>query len=158
LNKYLRLLNTLQQQAITLPKLSTFGLHALLRAVIDRKHINSSITIHLAFGVSEKMLTGPESQLRQVFFVIFQNALDAMGGPNRTLTVRTEDVGVGARPMVVVAITDTGRGIPEHLMESVFELSTAVGSLKEKKKGSGFGLPWARAFVRTYAGDIWFDS
>jgi len=108
------------------------------------------------------------SRIEQVLVNLFLNALDAMpeGGE---LTLRTtlvehlavaetdlhEDQGRRKTSFVCVTVADTGIGIPEKLQKVIFD---PFFTTKPEGKGSGLGLPTARAIVRQHDGFINFQS
>ncbi|GLW22231.1 response regulator [Microbispora triticiradicis] len=60
---------------------------------------------------------------------------------------------------VVFTISDTGVGIPEELLERVFEEFFQVpGPLQLKAKGTGLGLPYARRLAEALGGDLELSS
>ncbi|GAA2582363.1 hypothetical protein GCM10010399_10190 [Dactylosporangium fulvum] len=80
--------------------------------------------------------------LNQVFLNLVVNAADAMAGKDERGVIR-----VGTRtegPTAVISIADNGCGIPEHLQQKIFE---PFFTTKEVGKGTGQGLPLARAVV-----------
>ena len=54
---------------------------------------------------------------------------------------------------VELSISDTGRGIPNDQLDSVFEAFYTT-----KPTGTGLGLSIARAIIETYGGKIWADN
>lgn len=88
-------------------------------------------------------------QIEQVLLNLLRNALDAMGASDRTgsrLVLSTQDLGDGT---VAVAVRDSGRGIPEHEIESVFE-----AFLTSKQAGLGLGLAISRSIVEAHHGRL----
>jgi two-component system CheB/CheR fusion protein len=60
---------------------------------------------------------------------------------------------------VLFSVRDTGRGIPSHKLETVFEsFSQADGSMSRVHQGTGLGLAICRQLVRLMGGTIWVTS
>jgi signal transduction histidine kinase len=56
-------------------------------------------------------------------------------------------------------IEDTGCGIPEDMLESIFEKFKQIGdTLTEKPQGTGLGLPICREIINHHGGKIWAES
>jgi two-component system, sporulation sensor kinase E len=88
------------------------------------------------------------NQIQQVLVNLVRNAMQAMtkGG---TLTLQT-----GEGPDDVwVSVADTGGGIPEELLNRIFEPFYTT-----KKKGSGLGLMIVQRIVRAHGGRIELES
>jgi len=92
-------------------------------------------------------------QVEQALVEILSNALDAMpnGGVLR-LDARAEHTGT-ALGSVAIEITDTGVGIPEHVLPSVCEpfFTTRQG-------GTGLGLATAKRYVEQNGGQLEIES
>jgi len=94
-------------------------------------------------------IAGDRGGLRQVFQNLIVNALEAMNGSERILTLRSRAEGRCLR----LEVADSGEGIPARDLEKIFEpFHTA------KARGTGFGLPIARRIVRDHGGRIWAES
>jgi PAS domain S-box-containing protein len=96
--------------------------------------------------------------LNQVFLNLFVNAAHAIGDVMKTtgqkgcVTVKTSQEG----EFVVVAISDTGTGIPQAVRGKVFD---PFFTTKEVGKGTGQGLALARAIVvERHGGTITFET
>jgi signal transduction histidine kinase len=64
-------------------------------------------------------------------------------------------------PILVIQVTDTGRGIPPEQIERIFEPFTQVdeGARADTgRRGAGLGLPLARQLARSLRGDITLES
>lgn len=86
--------------------------------------------------------------VQQVILNLATNAMDAMlEGTERRLML---DTALTKDSKVELSISDTGRGIPDEQLASVFEPFYTT-----KPTGTGLGLSIARAIVETYGGKIW---
>jgi signal transduction histidine kinase len=90
----------------------------------------------------------PRSRMKLMFFNMITNALEAMpgGGEVRIRATRGSDY-------VLVALEDTGPGIPHEIRDKVFEPFVTAG----KKNGLGLGLAFSRQAVLDYGGDMWIE-
>ena len=62
-------------------------------------------------------------------------------------------------PVLAVTISDSGPGIPEEQLASVFEKFVQVRESKiHRGGGTGLGLPIARQIARAHGGDLWAMS
>ncbi|AFM22997.1 hybrid sensor histidine kinase/response regulator [Desulfomonile tiedjei] len=86
--------------------------------------------------------------MEQVFMNIILNALDSMAGSG-TLTVRTRRT----TEAVEVDFTDTGKGMPEDIVEKIFD---PFFTTKDSSEGMGMGLGLAISYgiVKNHNGDI----
>jgi CheY-like chemotaxis protein len=55
-------------------------------------------------------------------------------------------------------VTDTGFGIPEHELESIFEPFVQSRTQTSHLEGTGLGLSISRQFARLMGGDLWAES
>jgi signal transduction histidine kinase len=97
-------------------------------------------------------IAGFPGELRQVFFNLIMNALEAMESQG-TLEMRIRS-SPDSRNAVEVVIRDSGVGIPNSARPNVFEsFFTTKG-----EKGTGLGLWIARNIVQKHNGSITFDT
>jgi len=89
-------------------------------------------------------------ELNQVWTNLVYNALQAMQNSG-TLEVDISKNG----SQVIVAITDSGCGIPEEIKEKIF---MPFFTTKPQGEGSGLGLDIVKRIVEKHAGQIQFDS
>jgi signal transduction histidine kinase len=89
--------------------------------------------------------------LQQVMINLIMNGMDAMDGEPgpHSLTVRTH----AESDFVEVRISDSGKGIPESNLTSIFDAFVTT-----KPQGTGLGLPIARTILESYGGDIWAEN
>lgn len=116
--------------------------------LLQNQSIFQNITIREIYDTDLPDIPMDVQQLNHVFMNIILNAADAMEGSGE-LAVRTFTQPGDDR--VHITITDTGPGIPEHLIASVFE---PFFTTKEEGKGTGLGLSMAYGIVENHQGRI----
>jgi PAS domain S-box-containing protein len=125
--------------------------------------IKSEVRVKTEESHSLPAVQADSSRLEQVLLNLFLNALDAMpdGGE---LAVRTELVSgdavsggnnEGKKQFVLITVADTGIGIPENLLPSIFEPFVTT---KPIGTGAGLGLSSAQLIVHEHNGDIKVES
>ncbi len=106
------------------------------------------------------LIMGDSNRLEQVFIDLVMNARDAMEekkrqvqdmGQENTLTVRSFQ----KNGRVVVAISDTGLGIPHKIRDKIFE---PFFTTKKVGEGTGLGLSISYGIVKDYDGSIEVES
>jgi two-component system, cell cycle sensor histidine kinase and response regulator CckA len=110
-------------------------------------------------------ILGDATQIHQIILNLCVNARDAMpnGGQisvalkNVTLTEDEAKQHVGAKPVqyVLLAVTDTGTGIPPEIMDKIFE---PFFTTKEIGKGTGLGLSTVISIIKSHGGFLDLQS
>lgn len=106
------------------------------------------------------------TQLHQVLMNLCANAVHAMGGRSGTLTVRLttvdrnhgplpEDLSAGRGAYVRLSVSDTGKGIPEAIVDRIFD---PFFTTKQRGEGTGMGLSVSHGIVNGFGGAITVDS
>jgi signal transduction histidine kinase/CheY-like chemotaxis protein len=129
------------------------SLASLLHRVLPER-----ITLELSDDGQAPLAEGDPSQLDQVLMNLCINARDAMpdGG---FLRIRTEVVaadlaappGKIVGPWVAVTVTDSGSGMPPHVVEHIFE---PFFTTKLDHAGTGLGLAVVFSIVRQHGGSV----
>lgn len=90
-------------------------------------------------------------EIEQVLHNLYKNAIESMySWPQRELRVSTRALESG---FVLVAVSDTGKGILSAEMEKLFNPFQT-----SKKDGLGLGLVICRNIVESHGGQIWMDT
>ncbi len=128
-----------------------------LRSMLDEV---VSVYGHLSAGVRFEMSEVPEgvmlsvdrAQMKRVFANLFTNAMHAMpdGG---VLSVRADLVKKAHLSICRIAVSDTGKGIPEKDMDRIFDPYFTT-----KKDGTGLGLAIVQRIVFDHKGNVWAES
>ena len=125
-----------------------------LRQVIEnvlsllRQLLGAQVTIRFDAPAKPMIATIDRSRFEQALVNLAINARDAMpDGGELTIDLHSQDSPDGR--LIVLAITDTGEGIPEHIAEHVFDPFVTT-----KKHGTGLGLASAYGTIRQCGGTI----
>ena len=112
--------------------------------------------------MSESLVMADPIQIHQLLMNICTNAGHAMGEKGGTLTVKLLDTYLDAEalvehpelkpgPYIELTISDTGHGIPAHLIDRIFD---PFFTTKEKGEGTGMGLSVAHGIVGSCDGKL----
>jgi two-component system, cell cycle sensor histidine kinase and response regulator CckA len=155
---------TLRPQVLQLPDVVAEVSHLLTRLLGER------IRLDVKHGRGLGAVRADPGQLEQVIVNLAVNARDAMlardpdGGGTLTLqtfAVPAEDVRRMSSDVLPIGdytamkVTDTGTGIPTHLLGKIFE---PFFTTKEVGKGTGLGLSTVYGIVKQSGGFIFADS
>ncbi|VAW43394.1 hypothetical protein MNBD_CHLOROFLEXI01-1371, partial [hydrothermal vent metagenome] len=117
-----------------------------------------------------KTIVCDHNRLTQVMLNILLNARDAMSPNGGTVEIRSWQMVQGdestrlavsdngnstSQALYAFSISDTGRGIPEELLDRIFE---PFFTTKALGKGSGLGLFIAQRIVQQHNGRIWAEN
>jgi nitrogen-specific signal transduction histidine kinase/CheY-like chemotaxis protein len=110
-----------------------------------------NVSIDLDLCVSLPSITGDRIQLQQVVFNLIVNALEAMKASERPgkLILRTRR----ADGEVVLDVVDTGTGIPNERLNSIFDPLVTT-----KADALGMGLSVSRSIVIRHNGRLWAEN
>jgi signal transduction histidine kinase/ActR/RegA family two-component response regulator len=125
-----------------------------------RPTLGEHVEVHMTLADVSPALIDP-SQLTNAILNLALNARDAMADGGK-LVIETSNAvldenyagmnsGVAAGEYVMVAVTDSGHGIPAGILDNVFE---PFFTTKDVDKGSGLGLSMVYGFVKQSNGHI----
>ena len=132
----------------------TFDLNDSVRDIV--KIVSPEITRR---GVNLRTILAPDPlrvrcdpiHLQQVLMNLVMNGVDAMDEVvTRNLLIRTA---VADADGVEVQISDSGTGIPNNKLASIFNAFVTT-----KPQGTGLGLPIARTILESYGGKLWAEN
>jgi two-component system sensor histidine kinase GlrK len=99
---------------------------------------------------------GDPERLRQLLDNLLGNALKYTEDGGRVWIVLTaEDPGEG---FLQVAIHDTGCGIPQAELKTIFDKFHRIDHGQDTERGTGLGLSIAKHIVMAHGGNIWAES
>jgi two-component system cell cycle sensor histidine kinase/response regulator CckA len=152
---------TLRPQVVQLPDVVSEVSHLLKRL------LGETVELVVKHGRNLGPVRADPGQLEQVIINLAVNARDAMaekGGGALTIqtySVRADQVAELGSDILPIAdysalsVTDTGSGIPSHVLGKVFE---PFFTTKEVGKGTGLGLSTVYGIVKQSGGFIFADS
>jgi PAS domain S-box-containing protein len=156
-------------------KITQLPLCPLLDKVLtlaEQMIIKSSVSVQREYDNELLEVAGDYNMLEQVFLNLVNNAVDAMkDSKEKRLTVRAykkivtevgyktgyrraDFFGIGDE-MIVVEISDTGKGIPENTLPKIFEPFFTTKAVNE---GTGLGLSIAHMIMDRLSGTIDVES
>jgi len=107
------------------------------------------ISIEPKLGKNEVMVMGDAGRLRQVFSILIDNAL-RYSAQEGSVTVSMSRVG----NEVVVKVKDNGIGLTQEEARQAFQRFFRGGKAQSHARGTGLGLPVAKAIVKAHKGRI----
>jgi len=133
------------------PDLKELSLLNLLHEVIDVQGVEfQDRNLHIEIEIIEKnpVIQGDGDQIKQVFFNILKNSLEAMQKGNRLKIIARGD-----DDFIFLQFADTGMGIAETDISKVF-----LPYYSTKDKGHGLGMMIVQRIMREHGGRIGIDS
>ncbi|GJL77261.1 MAG: PAS domain-containing sensor histidine kinase [Nitrospinaceae bacterium] len=136
------------------------NIHKVLNDIIllERESVGQKrIRLEEVYDPSLPLIDADEDQLKQVFFNLIRNAVEASSEKGKIQLITRVSTGYAIKPSpdatpgqsIVVEIIDSGTGINETAMKNLF-----TPLFTTKNKGSGLGLPISLKIVENHGGKI----
>ena len=115
--------------------------------------LRNGTSVHLDLSADPAVVLADRVQIEQVLLNLILNGMEAM----HDLTGRTRDLTIQSRSEngngVLVAVRDSGTGIPSEHLPHIFDAFYTT-----KSGGLGMGLAIGRSIVEAHGGRIWATS
>lgn len=137
-------------------KIEKIHLHQLfdaLDASLFQLARDKGLEMHISIPETFPHVLVDSNRLTQVLYNLIGNAIKFTNQGSVQITV--EDI--KEKGFVVVAIKDTGIGIPKDKIKQIFERFTQIDS-SGKLEGTGLGLNICQQLVKLMGGSIWVES
>ncbi len=144
-------------------ELDDFGVEEILADVVTllgaqaaAKHLDLSSYVDPT--LPEK-LRGDAGRLRQILINLVGNAIKFTESGGVTIEIKQADTGEGGDRELLLAVSDTGIGIAEDKLGTVFDRFSQVDTSANRKfEGSGLGLAICKELAALMQGEIGVDS
>lgn len=125
----------------------------LVRMSLDTLFLPNKVNVQIDLDPGMGSIVTQRDQLKQVLLNLAKNAVEAMprGGKLSFATARAEH---GGRECAVIAVHDTGPGLPERVREQLF----LPASSTKGGEHAGLGLYISQNLVKSMGGEIECDS
>ncbi|MGI9570438.1 MAG: two-component system sensor histidine kinase NtrB [Desulfobulbia bacterium] len=120
--------------------------------LLENQTLFQNITIEKSLDSALPTVHSDIQQLNHLFMNIILNAAQAMDGKGQ-LNLKTAFL--SEQKLVRIKISDTGPGIPEHILPHIFD---PFFTTKEEGEGTGLGLSLVYGIVENHSGQIKAES
>ena len=135
------------------PSMEELNLKKFLHTIIEVLEESNPGVTFLMDDLSEDLyIHADPGQIRQVFQNLLSNALQAMEGDG-VIILRADLVKKGYSVYCRVQVSDSGPGIPEDLLDKVFNPYFTT-----RDEGTGLGLSIIERIIHDHKGRIWVES
>ena len=138
------------------PRKERLQVNAAIREVIELTHseaVKNNVSVRMELTDGLPPIEADRVELEQVILNLIINALEAMSGVSegeQELHISTTTNEVGS---VLVTVQDTGPGLPQALLEQLFEPFYTT-----KPGGLGMGLSICRSIIESHGGRLWASA
>lgn len=130
------------------PKNEDSYLEQIIEKIIAKNSVPDNIDVSVEIAEEASKIIADAYYLNRILYNLVTNAIQAMPNGGK-LTIRAyreaEDT--------VIAVEDSGVGIPQSVQEKMFTLMFTT-----KSKGQGFGLPVVKRMAESLGGTVTFES
>jgi PAS domain S-box-containing protein len=138
-------------------KFESFDVEPFLKRILDRwqpRMARVNVKSTLLIEPEVRNVFGDPRSLENVFTNLISNAVEAMAENGDTLVVKAaKSTEIDGHPSVEVSISDNGPGIPQDILEHIFEPFVTT-----RKAGTGLGLAITKQIVTAHKGSIRVNS
>ena len=133
---------------------SEFDISALIKEVINELKILKP-TININFNNNKLEISADKTRLKQVFINLLNNAIKYTNKGSISIEFNIE------KENILFSVKDTGIGIPDNEIESIFNRfrqANSSKSLNSINNGAGLGLTISKKLIELHNGKIWVES
>jgi signal transduction histidine kinase len=131
------------------PSLQTVDLEGIMQETVTSLDISTNVTVRFAILKPFPTLKTDASFIRRILTNLVRNGIQAMEEAGGEITLRA----FPRESSIIIAISDTGGGIPEDVQERIFKPLFTT-----KSKGQGFGLAVVKKLTEALGGNVSFET
>ncbi|MFO1241770.1 MAG: PAS domain S-box protein [Rickettsiales bacterium] len=153
-------ISKIEAQTIQLEKIP-FSLHQMLLEIVSIMSVRThEIGLSFTFdgtSVQNKIYYGDPTRVRQIIMNLCSNAIKFTERGSVDIHVSTSQI--KGQDMVAIAVKDTGIGIPEGKLDTIFQkFVQADSSINRRYGGTGLGLAISKTLAEIMGGTIHVQS
>jgi PAS domain S-box-containing protein len=138
---------TMEKQSCNVADLLTEAMR-IMQSLADRAGIILSV------DSSSGQIWADSDRIVQILINLISNAIK-FSKPGDTVVLEAQPQG----EEIIFSVKDTGRGIPEDKLETIFERFQQVDASDSRKQdGTGLGLAICKSIIQQHNGRIWVES
>ena len=130
------------------PKAEDADLQQVFTHAVTQSKVPKNITTHIKVDSEARNIKTDTYYLNRILYNLITNSVQAMTNGGK-LTIQAQKEGKDT----VIAISDTGAGIPKDVQPKMFTVMFTT-----KSKGQGFGLPVVKRMTESLGGKVSFES
>jgi two-component system sensor histidine kinase HydH len=146
------LLNYTRDESLVFKELNLRDILEESLSMVSEKFEDGEIELIKEFADDLPKAMGDYQQLKQVFFSLFSNSLQAINGKG-TLSLRVHPISKNGSSLIRVEVEDTGSGIDPENLHNIFNPFYST-----KESGLGLGLPLVYKIITSHRGQIEVDN
>ncbi|WP_455366249.1 ATP-binding protein [Kaarinaea lacus] len=136
-------------------QLQALDIKTLINEVLDLyEDDESDIQFNVKTDTDLPPVEADPGRIRQLLHNLIKNAIESTRGrSDAMILISAERIGNANQEMMELRVIDNGPGIPENLMDNIFEPYTST-----KTKGGGLGLAVVKRIVEEHSGVVFAEN
>ena len=122
-------------------------------ALTSGEAVKNGVSVRTQFAEGLPPIQGDRVQLQQVILNLIVNAVQAMSGAGEGARELLISTGTAESDGVLVAVRDSGPGLPSSSIEHLFDAFYTT-----KSDGMGMGLSICRSIIEAHGGQLWANA
>ena len=138
---------------VDMGKVDLGGVLGTIWSNFEQRATEKNLQLEISIPENLPPVLADRQKLSQVLINLIGNAVKFTENGEISITAFARE------PDVLINVSDTGIGIPQEMLDEIFnKFSQVKGKQGEKIQGTGLGLTITRNLIRAMNGDIWVNS